>query len=270
MVKIDLERAGIPYTTPDGVADFHAVGRHTHVTELFRNGVTLPEAQKLARHSDIKMTMKYAHIGIEDQAKAFAHLPNPCQHIGSISGIPEGHQQAPGVTERQSDQSADQIATPCEVALSGTDGQKKTPPDKGGVLWRRRESNEEVPSPNQSGTQEVTDSTLPLSVHCQHLDDASGHSLAPIDTCREQFFTTWDNLPDHIRLALEALGLDPMSHRDQSPGHCISNSTVHSDLAQLLLAWGHLSEQVRVEILSLVTSKSNAEHLPLSNEGGRQ
>ena len=141
MVKIDLERAGIPYTTPDGVADFHAVGRHTHVTELFRNGVTLPEAQKLARHSDIKMAMKYAHIGIEDQAKAVARLPNPCQHIGSISGIPEGHQQAPGVTERQSDQSADQIATPCEVALSGTDGQKKTPPDKGGVLWRRRESN---------------------------------------------------------------------------------------------------------------------------------
>lgn len=30
-----------------GIADFHAAGRHTHITELLRNGATLPEAQKL-------------------------------------------------------------------------------------------------------------------------------------------------------------------------------------------------------------------------------
>jgi hypothetical protein len=29
MVKKDLERAGIPYETEEGTADFHAVGRHT-------------------------------------------------------------------------------------------------------------------------------------------------------------------------------------------------------------------------------------------------
>jgi integrase len=66
MVKKDLERIGIPYENEDGIADFHAAGRHTHITELLRNGATLPEAKELARHSDIKMTMKYTHIGIND------------------------------------------------------------------------------------------------------------------------------------------------------------------------------------------------------------
>ncbi|MCA9055677.1 MAG: site-specific integrase, partial [Planctomycetaceae bacterium] len=77
MVKKDLERAGIPYETAEGIADFHAAGRHTHITELLRNGASLPEARELARHSDIKMTMKYTHIGIEDQARALAGLPVP-------------------------------------------------------------------------------------------------------------------------------------------------------------------------------------------------
>ena len=75
MVKKDLERVGIPYETADGIADFHAAGRHSHITGLMKSGATLPEAQKLARHTDIKMTMKYTHIGIDDQAKAVANLP---------------------------------------------------------------------------------------------------------------------------------------------------------------------------------------------------
>ena len=43
MVKKDLERAGIPYETPQGIADFHAAGRHTHITELLRNGAGSPK-----------------------------------------------------------------------------------------------------------------------------------------------------------------------------------------------------------------------------------
>ncbi len=74
MVRKDLERVGIPYETEEGIADFHASGRHTYITELLRNGVSLPEAKELARHSDIKTTMRYTHIGINDQAKAIASL----------------------------------------------------------------------------------------------------------------------------------------------------------------------------------------------------
>jgi integrase len=77
MVQKDLERAGIPYETHKGLADFHAAGRHPHITWLVRNGATLVEAKELARHADVRQTMKYTHIGLEDQAQALAGLPAP-------------------------------------------------------------------------------------------------------------------------------------------------------------------------------------------------
>ena len=51
------------------------MGRHTHITELLRNGASLVEARELARHSDIRMTMRYTHIGLDDQARAVAAIP---------------------------------------------------------------------------------------------------------------------------------------------------------------------------------------------------
>src|SRR5690606_35188193 len=81
---------GIPYETPDGIADFHAAGRHTHITELLRNGATLPEAKELARHTDVKMTMRYTHIGIEDQARALRGIPVPCQDIVRKPAVSDG------------------------------------------------------------------------------------------------------------------------------------------------------------------------------------
>ncbi len=75
MVKKDLERIGIQYETPEGIADFHAAGRHTYITGLLKSGATLPEAKELARHSDVNMTMRYAHIGLQDRARAVAGLP---------------------------------------------------------------------------------------------------------------------------------------------------------------------------------------------------
>jgi integrase len=77
MVKSDLERVGVPYRTSDGVADFHAAGRHTFVTQLLRSGASLPETKELARHADVKMTMRYAHINMKDQARALASLRAP-------------------------------------------------------------------------------------------------------------------------------------------------------------------------------------------------
>ena len=82
IVKKDLARVDISFQDDQGrIADFHAAGRHTHITELLRNGVSLPEAKELARHSDVRMTMRYTHIGINDQADALASLPSACQHL---------------------------------------------------------------------------------------------------------------------------------------------------------------------------------------------
>ncbi len=77
MVKKDLERVGIPYETPDGIADFHAAGRHSHITGLVRSGASIMEAKELARHADIRQTARYTHIGMEDRAEALGNLPSP-------------------------------------------------------------------------------------------------------------------------------------------------------------------------------------------------
>ena len=95
MVKKDLERVGIPYENADGIADFHAAGRHSHITGLVRHGASIVEAKELARHTDVRMTMKYTHVGIEDQAKAVAALPS--LHIRCISGVSEGLPVSPAV-----------------------------------------------------------------------------------------------------------------------------------------------------------------------------
>ncbi|HMB08612.1 MAG TPA: hypothetical protein VKP69_33385, partial [Isosphaeraceae bacterium] len=75
-----------------------------------------PEARELARHSDVNMTMRYTHIGIEDQAKALGQLPwtppaapggsrgeagpsaDGLQRNGSVPGVPACHNGASGDT----------------------------------------------------------------------------------------------------------------------------------------------------------------------------
>jgi integrase-like protein len=142
MIERDLKRAGIPYKTAEGVADFHAAGRHTYITQLLRSGASLPEARKLARHSDVKMTMRYTHIGIEDQAKAVANLPMPKQspkgkptakagknaalHGRCISGGAGRHSVSP-----DGDEPANQKReNPCAGKGFGADRRQLSPSDK--------------------------------------------------------------------------------------------------------------------------------------------
>ncbi len=77
MVKLDLERINIPYKTDEGIADFHAAGRHSHINGLLESGASLAETMELARHSDVRMTMKYIHLGLDTKSKALSSLPSP-------------------------------------------------------------------------------------------------------------------------------------------------------------------------------------------------
>ncbi|MGD9646361.1 MAG: tyrosine-type recombinase/integrase [Pirellulales bacterium] len=118
MVKKDLERVGIPYENEHGIADFHAAGRHSHVTELLRSGASLPEARELARHADIRTTMKYTHIGMADRANALRNLR--WQRNGSGARDLPPHESSPNDNGRPSDhhqkldESSDQ---PCTSGL---------------------------------------------------------------------------------------------------------------------------------------------------------
>lgn len=57
------------------VVDVHGL-RHTFITRPVKAGVNPKEAQALARHSTITLTMdRYAHIGMQDTATAVARVP---------------------------------------------------------------------------------------------------------------------------------------------------------------------------------------------------
>lgn len=137
MVKLDLEGTGIPYETPEGIADFHAAGRHSHITGLLRNGATLPEAKELARHSDVRMTMKYTHIGLDDQANAIQRLP--CQWIGSGSGVSASQSASVDDVKPDENEQPENDRNPGEdrgfVSLCQSESGIGNSPD----TWRRRE-----------------------------------------------------------------------------------------------------------------------------------
>jgi integrase len=83
----DLDAAGIPKTDAQGrTLDIHCL-RHTFATLLARNGVSPATAQKLMRHSDIRLTTCapkpwrrsmniYTHLDLADTANAVKALPS--------------------------------------------------------------------------------------------------------------------------------------------------------------------------------------------------
>lgn len=77
MLPADLEDVGIAYRDDAGrVVDFHAL-RHTFVTNLARGGARPKDAQALARHSTITLTMdRYAHTVVGAVATALEVLPD--------------------------------------------------------------------------------------------------------------------------------------------------------------------------------------------------
>lgn len=55
-------------------ADFHS-NRHTFITNLSLVGVSPRDAQELARHSDVRLTMSvYSHVNMQDKARAIGKL----------------------------------------------------------------------------------------------------------------------------------------------------------------------------------------------------
>lgn len=62
MVSRYGRKAGIEHSTP------HML-RHTFGTELLREGASIREVQELLRHADLRTTMIYTHVSVQDLAK---------------------------------------------------------------------------------------------------------------------------------------------------------------------------------------------------------
>lgn len=76
VIRDDLTDAGIPIRVEGRVADFHAL-RVSMITSLCRAGVPLATAQKLARHSDPRLTSTiYTQLDASDLSRAVGGLPD--------------------------------------------------------------------------------------------------------------------------------------------------------------------------------------------------
>jgi integrase len=74
-IRRDLEAAGIPYETQEGVADFHSL-RGAYISALIRSGASVKTVQTLARHSNPTLTLKrYARAYVHDVVVAVESLP---------------------------------------------------------------------------------------------------------------------------------------------------------------------------------------------------
>ena len=216
MVKKDLLRAGIPYRTEEGIADFHAAGRHSHITQLLRNGATLPEAKELARHSDVKMTMRYAHIGIQDQARALASLPTPAMHPEPAAHAAPAESAAlqmrctSGGTARQ----------PVTMKKGGRTAKKDENPNKnpcrsrgyvasghpkawgGKVEAAGIERTAQFP---QAHTEAVLRTSMGgVSALCLHSEGTFRHGIASSDNLLRRVVELWPSLPPSIKRAVYA------------------------------------------------------------------
>jgi hypothetical protein len=92
MMQIDLTAANVEYEDDNGrFADFHAL-RHTFISNLARAGVHPRNAQALARHSTIDLTMNvYTHVSmgdLHDDVESLPGLP------GNSNALPQAEPMA--------------------------------------------------------------------------------------------------------------------------------------------------------------------------------
>ena len=126
MLLPDLELAKINAITDEGKIDFHSL-RHTFGTMAALAGVSPQALQKMMRHSDINLTMKYyVHIGVADKAKAVAKLP-PIKIIkrkeaktGTMD-VPESHSE--NLSENPTKSQRDRVQS-SKVEICNTNNKK--------------------------------------------------------------------------------------------------------------------------------------------------
>jgi site-specific recombinase XerD len=178
MLQIDLAAAGIPYNDDRGrVFDFHSL-RHQFISDLARAGVHPKEAQALARHSTITLTMdRYTHVGIFDLATALERLP----------ALTDGAEQSLEVTAlRATGTGGRQETLPVRGAHSGAE-----PTEKGaqiGAIRLASETQQLAPiciqghSLPPSELPEIAEENAPVCTECVEISSKNERGAARIRT----------------------------------------------------------------------------------------
>ncbi len=200
MIVSDLKEAEIDYQTQDGYADFHCL-RHTYITNLATSGIPLVVVKELARHSDIRMTMKYTHVGLEDQDKAVNQLPkldlptpptsdpgaNDCLHNVCTDGGPQGQSGASGVTHGHQPVAAKKRKNPCKTKGFNADWQPVSP---GGNNQQKLEAAGIEPSGDfdvsRDGPCDCENCQQCRAAYVMHRERFKSHFLASLDCDLQQ------------------------------------------------------------------------------------
>jgi hypothetical protein len=181
------------------------------------NGASLVEARELARHSDIRMTMRYTHIGLDDQARAVAAIPAPrtpqadqpeeefWEYIGSKTCGETCHLSSSAGNRVTMELATVNDENPCgdrgldavcpSVAIDGTDGEK----------WRRRESNPGVQSRNSLIARRLWNMLQDVGVSWEWNDDANRQPMALGHEELAEVITAWPLLSADLRQAILAI-----------------------------------------------------------------
>jgi len=74
ILRRDFEEAGIACRAENGkYRDLHAL-RHAYITRVWQAGAAPNVAQTLARHSDLRVTMRYSHPSRDQQRKVVERM----------------------------------------------------------------------------------------------------------------------------------------------------------------------------------------------------
>jgi len=141
MMRLDLERVGIPYQDEDGLfADFHA-NRHTFITNLGKAGVPLTTAQKLSRHSTSDLTANtYTHLQVADKTLGIAALPAP----PSEPRKEENKLLATGIEDIAPGGDRDFLPKTSHRLGTTTHGGAENAPKAVGTVWQERGASESL------------------------------------------------------------------------------------------------------------------------------
>ena len=229
MMRLDLERAGIPYCDEDRLyADFHA-NRHTFISNLAKAGVTPKLAQSVARHSDVNLTMGvYSHVEVHEQAAAINALPAP----PALSTKPLRNSLVNGLVNTTPESVAEKTVDHIVDQTSGF-ACPRLASDVAGEHSELRTENDQKPLPQQV-----------LVNLCQQLasyDASSGGGTRTPDT----------------RIMIPEPDIHKCSHskdlRDVTICGCTTGCTSEcQELARVVRAWPDLSDDYRSAILAIV------------------
>jgi hypothetical protein len=151
------------------------------------------------------MTMKYTHVGIEDQAKALAGLPS--LHIRCTSDVFEGLSVSPPVAKNE----AKKRKNPC---LSKGSGVVRHPVSVGVAVEAAGIEPASVFDVSEVSTSICENCHDPCAARALHSSGTSGQSLSPDDAswhCQritefqsqiEFVDHAWPELPEHVRASI--------------------------------------------------------------------